>query len=107
MAAKQDIDAGVAVNMGGTVPAGHCLAPIRQALLDTPRDRQWVIGQVVSGTTTIKHPAEADDNRAPTMQFVELVGVTDPADCDQLLAMARKARQANPPPGQQRLEDAG
>lgn len=92
MPTKQDIDKGIAVNMGGTVPSGHGLAPIRQKLLDEPRERQWVIGQVVNNSTKIEHPAEADDKRSPTMVFVDMTGITDTADCDQLAAMANRAR---------------
>lgn len=92
MPTKQDIDKGVAINMGGTVPGGHGLAPIRQGLLDEPRERQWVIGQVVNNSTKIEHPAEADDKQTPCMVFVDMTGITDTADCDQLAAMANRAR---------------
>jgi len=102
MATKQDIEAGVAVNMGGTVPSGHALGPIRARLLDAPRERQWVIGQVVSKATNVDHPPDADDRRAPVMVFVDMAGVTDTADCDQLDAMMTRAR--NQAPGQTRLE---
>src|SRR5215813_9879286 len=103
MPTKQDIDKDIAVNMGGTVPPGHALGPVRQRLLDDPRERQWVIGQVISGTTSIKHPAEARDQRAPTLLWVEMVGVTDTAACDQLAAVAARARARKP--GQARLDD--
>lgn len=102
MATKQDIDKGVAVNMAGTVPSGHSLGPVRQRLLDTPRERQWVIGQVVSGGTNVKHPPEAADQVAPTMQFVDMAGIIDPAECDQLAAMLARAHAAQP--GQGRLD---
>jgi hypothetical protein len=92
MATKQDIEAGIAVNMGGTVPSGHALAPIRQRLLDKPRERQWVIGQVVSKTTNIDHPADGEDRPAPTMIWVDMGGIADPADGDQLAAMLARAR---------------
>lgn len=104
MPTKQDIDKGTAVNLGGTVPAGHGLAPIRQRLLDEPRARQWVIGQVVSNSTKIEHPAEADDKFSPTMIFVDMTGITDTADCDQLAAMAARARNALT--GQRTLDEA-
>lgn len=103
MATKQDIDKGVAVNMAGTVPPGHALGPVRQPLLDDPRERQWIIGQVVNGDTHIKHPADSDDKPAPTIQWVDMVGVTDTADCDQLAAMAARIRSAQP--GQASLDE--
>lgn len=105
MPTKQDIEAGIAVNMGGTVPGGHVLAPIRQKLLDDPRERQWVIGQVVSGSTKIDHPADGEDRKAPTMVFTDMAGITDVSDCDQLAAMMARVRARTP--GQQRLEDPG
>lgn len=105
MATKQEIDQGIAINMGGNIPHGHCLAPIRQGLVERPRERQWVIGEVVAPTAQLAFPADGPDKHTPCMQFVEMVGIVDPADCDQLAAMARRARQQNPPPGQGRLED--
>jgi hypothetical protein len=105
MATNQDMKAGKAVNLGGTVPGGHALGPIRQKLLDEPRETQWVIGRVVNNTTTTKHPADGEDQPSPTMQFVEMAGVTDTADCDQLAAMMTRVR--NSQPGQTVLEGVG
>jgi hypothetical protein len=96
MARKQDIEDGTAFNLSGNVPAGHALAPIRAKLLDDPRERQWVIGQVVSKTTTTDHPADADDRKAPTMQFVDIGAVVSQADCDQLAAMLTRLHSAQP-----------
>jgi hypothetical protein len=101
---KQDIDKGIAINLGGTVPAGHGLAPIRQRLLEEPRERQWVIGQVVCNSTKIDHPADDEDKRAPTMVFAEITAITDTADCDQLAAMASRARAGMA--GQRTLDEA-
>jgi hypothetical protein len=92
MARKQEIDAGTAVNMGGNVPAGHSLDSIRRGLIEDPRKRQWVIGQVVAPTEKLEHPADRASTRTPCMQFVDMVGITDGADCDQLAAMATRAR---------------
>ena len=103
MASKQDIDKGTAVNMGGGVPMGHALAPVRQRLLDDPRERVWIIGQAVNSKTGIDHPADAEDKPAPTIQWVDMVGVTDTADCDQLAAMAARIRSAQP--GQASLDE--
>jgi hypothetical protein len=104
MARKQDQDNGNAVNLGGTVPGGHALGSIRQRLLDDPRERRWVIGQVVSATTTTKHPADGEDQPAPTMQFVDIAGITSQADCDQLAEMLKRAHRSQP--GQATLDDA-
>lgn len=102
MATKQDIDNGIAVNLAGTVPGGHSLANIRAALLRNPRGRQWVIGEVINDTTRIKHPADEPDQRTPTILFVDMAGITDPAECDQLAAMIARAHAAQP--GQGRLD---
>lgn len=104
MATKQDIDKGAAIHLGGTVPAGHCLHPIRQALLERPRDRQHLIGEVVSAHEKVDHPPDAETRRAPILQFVEMVAVTDPADIQLLAEIAKRARHASPPPGQARLD---
>ena len=102
MAPKQDIEAGVAINLAGTIPSGHGLQPIRQKLVTDPRERQHIVGVVVSKTTKVDHPADDDDTFTPTMQFVDLVAITDKADREALDAMIIRARNAQP--GQSRLE---
>ncbi len=103
MATRQDIDSGVAIRMGGNIPQGHSLAPIRQALLDAPRERQWVIGQVVNAHTGTDHPADDEDRPAPCLSWVEMTAVTDTADCDQLAAMSARIRSGQP--GQRTLDE--
>jgi hypothetical protein len=92
MATKQDIDKGIAVNLSGAVPGGHGLAEIRKLMLDEPRERRWVIGQVVASGKNVKFPPDAADQVAPTMQFVEMTGITSEEDALLLAAMTARAR---------------
>jgi hypothetical protein len=102
---KDQAEAGTAVNFAGTVPPDHGLGRIRQHLLDHPRDRHWAIVELVSASTTVRHPQTDDDQYAPTVQFLTVEAITGAAEVDQLRAMRDRARSTRP--GQGSLEEEG
>jgi len=91
-------------NMNGNVPPDAVLGAIRNSLLEEPRRRHWVVGQLVSGDTKIHHPDDSDDEPTPILAWKTMTAITDPAACDQLAAMEAAARLNQP--GQGSLDDA-
>lgn len=89
-------------NMSGNVPEEAWLDPHWAGLRGEPRDRRWVIGQVVNLDSGNQHPEDDQDNPYVILQFRRMTAITDGAACDQLAAMDAAARQARP--GQQAME---
>lgn len=90
-------------NMSGNVPMDAALGSIRNELLEEPRKRQWVVGQLVNGDTKIHHPDDGDDEPTPILAWKSMTAITDKADLDQLAAMEARSRLNQP--GQHSLDE--